>query len=71
MKLYKFKGLFRNDEGNEHELEVHCGSYSQAFFLLTADAIRAGKHYKLYSITNENDKTALVKDIDITSILKY
>lgn len=33
------------------------------FFLLTADAIRSGKHYQLNSIIDENGHVVFVSDI--------
>lgn len=50
-------------DGNEFELSVICGGYLQAFFLLTADAIRSARHYQLYTITNEKNETVRVDNI--------
>lgn len=63
MKNYKYMGLFKNAEGNIYQLEVNCNGFLQAFFLLTADAIRSGKHYQLYSIIDENFKEKKVDNI--------
>lgn len=63
MKTTKYIGNFKNAEGHIYTLEVNCFGFLQAFFLLTADAIRTGKHYQLNQITNENGTTALVDDI--------
>lgn len=63
MRTYKFTGLFKADDGHEYELTVHCMSTFQAFFLLTADAIRSGRHYQLSSITDEKGKVMRVGDI--------
>jgi hypothetical protein len=63
MRNYKYKGLFKSIEGHTYELEVFCNGFIQAFFLLTADAIRSGKHYQLHSITDEKDTKKIVGDI--------
>ena len=51
MRTYKFQGTFRSAEGHIYTLSVICMSFFEAFFLLTADAIRSGKHYQLHSIS--------------------
>ena len=63
MKKYKYIGLFKSTDGNTYELEVYCNGFLNAFFLLTADAIKSGRHYQLYSITDENDRSKMVGDI--------
>ena len=63
MRTYKFKGFFRSQEGHQYELNVNCMSFIEAFFLLTADAIRTGQHYQLYSIQKEDGSIRLVADI--------
>ena len=63
MKNYRFKGVFISAEGHKYELEVRCMSFFQAFFLLTADAIRSGKHYQLNSIEDEKGNIRYVDDI--------
>ena len=63
MKSYKFIGTFKSFKGKEYTLEVKADSFFQAFFLLTADAIRSGKHYQLERITDEKGEYALVDDI--------
>ena len=63
MKSYKYIGLFKSVEGHIYQLEVRCNGFLQAFFLLTADAIRSGNHYQLHSITDENMKEKMVGDI--------
>lgn len=63
MRTYKFIGIFKSDEGHIYSLSVNCNSFFQAFFLLTADAIRTGKHYQLYSIENEDGNVRYVSDI--------
>lgn len=54
MKQDKFYGLFIGDNGYEYEIYVYCSGFLQAFFLLTADAIRSGRHYQLSKITNND-----------------
>lgn len=64
MKQTKFLGVFINYLGNRHEIVVYSSGVLKAFFLLTADAIRDGKGYQLYTITNtENGTTWKVDDI--------
>ena len=63
MKTTKFTGKFRNEYGREYELTVNCFSFFQAFFLLTADAIRNGSHYQLATITSEDGEVKHVGDI--------
>lgn len=55
MRQYKYKGLFRSSEGDEFSLIIYSNGFINAFFLLTADAIRMGNHYQLHSITNEEN----------------
>lgn len=63
MRNYRFTGVFRSSDGNEYELEVMCMGFLQAFFLLTADAIRMGRHYQLKSIKDEKGNLKYVDDI--------
>lgn len=63
MKTYKYIGLFRNPEGHEYTLEVNCNGYLQAMILLTADAIRSGRHYQLATITDEKADVRYIDDI--------
>ena len=63
MKTKKYVGQFISAEGDNYTLEVNCFGFLQAFFLLTADAIRSGRHYQLHQITNEDGTIALVDDI--------
>jgi hypothetical protein len=64
MKKYKYIGTFKSAEGNNYQLTVFCNGFIEAFFLLTADAIRTGKHYQLYSIEDcSNSDCRYVCDI--------
>lgn len=63
MKTIKYKGLFKADNGHTYEIEVNCFGALQAFFLLTADAIRSGRHYQLHNITDEKGTIWVVDDI--------
>lgn len=54
MKTEKYIGVFKNADGDEYSLDVNCTGFVQALFLLTADAIRSGKHYQLDRIIHEN-----------------
>ena len=63
MKTYNYKGIFKSAGGHIYELEVSCNGFLQAFFLLTADAIRSARHYQLNSITDEKGNVKMVDDI--------
>ena len=63
MKKYKFIGYFKSIEGHSYQLETTCNGFLQAFFLLTAEAIKSGKHYQLHSIKDENMNEVKVGDI--------
>lgn len=63
MKPTKYTGVFRSSEGNEFELSVECFGFLEAFFLLTADAIRSARHYQLFSITAGNGDSVKVDGI--------
>ena len=69
MKTYKYIGYFQNDDNHTYSLTVHCNGFLQAFFLLTADAIRSGKHYQLYKIEDEDGNGKLVDDIKKCNLL--
>lgn len=71
MKNYKYLGIFKSDTGHTYQLEVICNGFIQAFFLLTADAIRSGRHYQLHSIIDEKDNVKKVDDIiKVSAIVK-
>lgn len=63
MRNYRYQGLFQSAEGHTYELEVFCNGFLQAFFLLTADAIRRGRHYQLKTITDEKGNFVQVDNI--------
>ncbi len=63
MKTTHYTGHFLSAEGHAYKLEVDCFSVFQAFFLLTADAIRAGRHYQLDVIVDEDGSKTKVDDI--------
>lgn len=63
MKQYKYTGLFCSKEGHVYCLDVSCIGFLQAFFLLTADAIRLGRHYQLETITDEKGNVRKIDDI--------
>lgn len=69
MKHTEYIGKFRANDGNEYSLTVQCNGFIQAFFLLTADAIRMGKHYQLASITDDKDNVRIIDDICKTNAL--
>lgn len=60
MKTKTYTGVFKNDDGHAYKLKVECFGFIQAFFLLTADAIRSGRHYQLSEITDEDGKVKVV-----------
>ena len=63
MKQYEYIGVFKSSDGHTYELSVYCNGFLQAFFLLTADAIRSARHYQLHSIKDENGNKRMVSDI--------
>lgn len=63
MKQYKYTGSFKSAEGHVYQIEVNCNGFIQAFFLLTADAIRSARHYQLSKITDEKGDERVVDDI--------
>lgn len=65
MRRYKYTGIFIGDNDHRYEIEVHCNGYIQALILLTADAIRSGKHYQLTRIENEKGDSKNVADITL------
>ncbi len=70
MKTTKYTGVFKSINGHEYSLIVNCiGGFVQAFFLLTADAIRTGNHYQLDTITSETGGVRHVANISKVSEL--
>lgn len=63
MRTYKYTGIFISAEGHKYELTVNCNGFIQALILLTADAIRSGRHYQLNQIIDERGEIRLVDDI--------
>ena len=63
MKTYKYTGLFRNAEGHEYTLEVNFNGFLDAMILLTADALRSGRHYQLATITDEKGDVRYIENI--------
>lgn len=59
----KYTGTFIADNGHTYILTVQASGFLQAFFLLTADAIRAGEHYQLYHIKDEAGNVKIIDDI--------
>lgn len=71
MKLIRYVGVFKSAEGDVYKLTVHCNGFLQAFFLLTADAIRQAKHYQLHLITDEAGNERKIGDIlECSSLIK-
>jgi len=71
MKTYKYSGLFKSADGHQYTLDVYCNGFIQAFFLLTADAIRSGKHFQLYSIIDEKEEIRYIRDIlEVSDLIK-
>lgn len=72
MRRYKFIGYFKDGTvESEFRLVVHCNGYAQAFILLTADAIRKGRHYQLDKIQNEEGEVKVIdKDFKIVDLIK-
>jgi len=71
MRNYRYVGLFRSRKGHEYQLEVRCNGFIEAFILLTAEAIKLGRHYQLVNITDENMDVRKVDDIyKLNTIIK-
>lgn len=68
MKKTKYVGLFKSAEGNTYELKTDAFSFFEAFFLLTADAIRSGRHYQLHYISDGRNKVFIDDILKISSI---
>lgn len=68
MKTYKYTGTFKNSDGHIYTLTVECNGFIQAFFLLTADAIRTGKHYQLNTIQDDERGGSVVKVDNINKV---
>jgi len=64
MRTYKYTGIFiAQDNGPKYERTVNCNGFIQAVILLTADAIRLGRHYQLSRVINENGNVRQIGDI--------
>jgi len=63
MKTYKYTGIFISNESHTYQLDVVCNGFIQAFFLLTADAIRSARHYQLNKIIDEKGNEKMIDDI--------
>lgn len=71
MRTYRYTGFFKSSEGHTYELTVSCNGFIQAFFLLTADAIRSARHYQLNTITDEKGDIVEVGDVcKVSKLLK-
>lgn len=68
MKTYPFTGVFNNGI-NIYNETVYCDSFTQAFILLTANAINNGKHYQLESITD--DEEGVTKQVNTITNMKF
>ena len=71
MKTYEYLGEFISDENDKYSLKVNCNGLIQAFILLTAEAIKLGKHYQLSAITTEAGRTFNVGNINKIGDLIY
>ncbi len=63
MKTTTYIGQFKSNEGHTYKLKVECFGFLEAFFLLTANAIRSGNHYQLETIIDENNNIRYIDDI--------
>jgi hypothetical protein len=61
MKTDTYIGIFKND-GDFYELTAYCNSFLQAFFLLTAEAIKTGRHWQLDTIIKHDTGTTVKVD---------
>lgn len=65
MRTYEYIGDFISDEGHHHTIKVNCNGFIQAFILLTAEAIKQGKHYQLDCITDEEGGMRQIDNINL------
>ena len=71
MRSYKYVGIFISSDNNTYELTFHCNGAIEAFILLTAEAIKSGKHYQLSTITDEKGNVFKIDNIcKITALIK-
>jgi len=64
MKRHKYTGTFiAQDNGHKYELTVNCNGFIQAVILLTADAMRSGKHWQLSRVEGEDGTVKQIGDI--------
>lgn len=64
MKPTRYTGTFTSADGKRsYTLSVDCMGFIEAFFLLTADAIRSGKYYQLSVIIDEYGQKRNIGDI--------
>ena len=66
MKQTQYTGLFKSEEDHQYKIVVYGFGFIEALILLTAEAIKSGKHYQLHTITDEDHNCT--KRVD--SILK-
>lgn len=65
MRNYKYIGTFISDTEDKYEITVRCNGFIQALILLTAEAIRSGRHYQLDEIVDEKGNSRTVDDISM------
>lgn len=70
MKTNKYTGVFTSKEGHTYSLNVSAFSFFQAFFLLTADAIRNGSHYQLEKIFDYKNTVQVGDIMGISKLLQ-
>lgn len=63
MKKNKYTGVFKSSDGHTYSIEISAFGFIQALILLTAEAINSGRHYQLYTITDEKDNVRYIDDI--------
>jgi len=61
MKTTKYTGAFKSDSGDTYTLSVNCTGFVQAYFLLTAEAIKNGKYFQLETIEALDLKATKIK----------
>ncbi len=71
MKQYTYTGTFISSDNHEYQLSCRCYGFIQAFFLLTANAIKTGNHYQLSQIESEDGNKVGVRDIQLISGLMF
>ena len=64
MKSTKFTGTFINSDNHQYTLTCTCFGFFEAFFILTAEAIRSGRHYQFSHIEDEKGERKFIDNVN-------